>query len=114
MKFLNLASSGQVDEAYRLVKPGGKHHNPYYAAGWDALAAGMREAAGRAPEQVISVKRVISDGELVAVHSHVVPDPGGAGIAVVHMFRFEEGQIAELWDVGQLLPVDSPNGDGVF
>jgi len=50
----------------------------------------------------------------VAVHSHVVPHPGQAGIAVIHLFRFENGKIAELWDVGQAVEPGSPNSDGAF
>ena len=34
--------------------------------------------------------------------------------AVVHFFRFEKGRIAEMWDVGQEIPSDSPNENGMF
>jgi predicted SnoaL-like aldol condensation-catalyzing enzyme len=40
--------------------------------------------------------------------------PGEPGIAVVHIFRFEKGRIIEMWDISQLLPVDSPNRLGAF
>jgi len=32
----------------------------------------------------------------------------------VRPFRFEGGKVVELWDIGQLLPNDSPNADGAF
>jgi hypothetical protein len=36
--FLELASSGNVDEAYELFASAtGKHHSPYFAAGFAAL-----------------------------------------------------------------------------
>lgn len=35
-------------------------------------------------------------------------------IAVVHMFRFENGKILEMWDVGQVMEKDSPNENGMF
>ncbi|RLU94663.1 polyketide cyclase [Streptomyces griseocarneus] len=114
VEFLKLAAAGEVDAAYRLTAEGGRHHNPYFAAGWEALKAGMRDAAEQAPDRRLDVKHVITSGELVAVHSHVVPRPGDDGMAVVHLFRFEAGKIAELWDVGQALPPDSPNADGPF
>ena len=34
--------------------------------------------------------------------------PGDRGIALVHIFRFEAGRIAELWDIGQPVPENSP------
>ena len=114
VEFLKLASAGQVDEAYRLTAPGGKHHNQYLEAGWDALKVGMKAASKRTPDQQLDVKHVVESGDLVAVHSHVLPHPGGAGIAVVHLFRFENGKIAELWDVGQAVEPGSPNSDGTF
>jgi hypothetical protein len=35
-------------------------------------------------------------------------------MSVVHMFRFEQGLIAELWDIGQVISPDCPNSDGLF
>jgi predicted SnoaL-like aldol condensation-catalyzing enzyme len=34
--------------------------------------------------------------------------------AVVHIARIEGGRIVELWDVGQEIPKDSPNANGMF
>jgi len=36
------------------------------------------------------------------------------GAAVVHIFRFEDDRIVELWDLGQAIPQDSPNRHGMF
>jgi hypothetical protein len=40
-------------------------------------------------------------------------DPEAPGIAVVHIFRFEQDRVAELWDLGQPILKQSPN-DGLF
>ena len=50
----------------------------------------------------------------VAVHSRVQHKPDDAPVATVHIFRFEAGRIAELWDLGQEAPADSPNQAGMF
>jgi predicted SnoaL-like aldol condensation-catalyzing enzyme len=111
--FLRLASSGRVREAYdTYAGPTFKHHNPYFAAGADALRAGMEEAHEKQPNLAFEVQRTIADGNFVWVHSRVRKASGD--IAVVHIFRFDNGQIAELWDVGAALPADSPNQDGPF
>ncbi len=115
IEFLQNASAGHPRRiADRCFKPGGRHHNPYFPQGWDALFTAMEEAAKQSPEQRFEVKRALADGDLVAVHSHVIPKPGQAGIAVVHLFRFEGDQIAEFWDVAAMLPEKSANADGAF
>lgn len=76
----------------------------------DAVEAAARASPGRESE----VKRVLADDDLVAVHSHVRHRPGDLGASVVHIFRFEGSRIAELWDVGQPVPADNLNEDGMF
>ncbi len=113
--FLELASSGKVREAYsQFVGPEFRHHNPFFEGSAPSLAAGMEENAQRYPNQVLEVKRVIAEGDLVAVHSHVRQQPDAPGAAVVHIFRFKNGRIVELWDVGQPEPEQSPNQYGMF
>jgi predicted SnoaL-like aldol condensation-catalyzing enzyme len=115
VSFLELASSGKVREAYStFVGHGFKHHNPYFEGSAEALEKGMQENADQNPEKSLEVKRAIEDGDLVVVHSHVRMKPGERGGAVVHIFRFENGRIVELWDVGQEVPENSPNQYGMF
>lgn len=66
------------------------------------------------PGKQLTVKNVIGDGDLVAVHSHIVLRPGDSGIAAFHPFRFHGDRIVEMWDCGQPVPEDSPNEDGAF
>ena len=113
--FLQLASSGNVQEAYsRFVDPDFKHHNPFFEGSAKSLAAGMEENARQNPNKVFEVKRIIAEGDFVAVHSHVKQNTGDRSVAVVHIFRFEMDRIKELWDVGQPIPDDSRNQNGMF
>lgn len=114
LDFLKHARIGDRESAERLVAPGARHHNAYFAAGMPALLDAMVGAAKSAPDRTMDVKRVVADGDTVVVHSHVRPKPGDAGMAVVHIFRFEDGRIAELWDLGQAVSPESPNADGMF
>jgi predicted SnoaL-like aldol condensation-catalyzing enzyme len=63
---------------------------------------------------MLDVKLALEDGSYVAVHSHIRQHPQDRGAAVVHLFRFENDRIAELWDVGQAVPPESPNQNGMF
>lgn len=35
-------------------------------------------------------------------------------VAVVHIYRFEGEKIAEMWDISQEIPENSPNENGMF
>jgi predicted SnoaL-like aldol condensation-catalyzing enzyme len=113
--FLQLVVAGRIDEAYRkYVDMLGKHHNPFFAAGFPALQKAMEDDQARSPGKRLTVINVLGDRDLVAVHSRLEFKPGDPGMAVVHQFRFRGGKIVELWDCGQRLPADSPNTDGAF
>ena len=115
VSFLKLAASGNVGEAYsKFVSAGFRHHNPFFEGSAETLMAGMEENARQNLSKVLEVKRAIAEGELVAVHSHVRQKPDDLGAAVVHIFRFEQGRIVELWDLGQPVPEKSPNQYGMF
>ncbi len=115
VQFLQLVVAGSIDAAYeKHVDMRGKHHNPFFPAGFPALEKAMIENHIQFPSKKITVKNVLGDGDLVAVHSHIVPHPGEAGIAAVHLFRFHNGKIVEMWDCVQPVPADSPNMDGAF
>lgn len=115
VSFLKMASSGDVREAYsKFVGPGFRHHNPYFEGSAEALMTAMQENARENPNKTLDVKRVIGEGDLVAVHSHVRQNPDDLGGAVVHLFRFDDGRIVELWDLGQPVPGESPNQYGMF
>lgn len=115
VSFLKMAGSGKVRAAYaKYVGAGFRHHNPFFEGSAESLMVGMEENARQNPDKVLEVKRAIAEGDLVVVHSHVQQKPGESGAAVVHIFRFENGRIAELWDLGQPVPEESPNQYGVF
>jgi predicted SnoaL-like aldol condensation-catalyzing enzyme len=73
----------------------------------------MIEDHGQFPNKRLVVKNVLQDGDLVAVHSHLVLNDM-KNMSTMHLFRFEGDKIVELWDFGQEVPADSPNVDGAF
>ncbi len=115
VSFLEMASTGKVDEAYsKFVGDGFKHHNPYFEGSAEALHAAMKENAIQNPRKAIDVKRVIAEGEFVMVHFLVKHKPDELGAAVMQIFRFENGKIVEMWDLGQEIPEETPNQHGMF
>ena len=114
ISFLKLAASGKLDEAYSKVSSKFRHHNAYFPGDAESLKAGMADAHKQFPNTKLDIQHAIAEGDLVAVHSRVQHAPDTVAIAVVHIFRFEGDEIAELWDVGMEVPKDSPNENGVF
>ncbi|OFZ28279.1 MAG: polyketide cyclase [Bacteroidetes bacterium RIFCSPHIGHO2_02_FULL_44_7] len=115
LHFLKLCSEGKSREAFALyVGPGFKHHNIYFKGDAESLMIAMEENAQKTPEKTFEVMRTLWEGELVAVHSHVCPQPGVPGVAVVHILRFEDSRIVELWDLGQPIPTEMVNENGIF
>jgi predicted SnoaL-like aldol condensation-catalyzing enzyme len=115
VSFLQLVASGKVREAYtNYIGPDFLHHNPYFQGDATSLMIAMEENAIENPNKLLEVKRVIGENDFVTVYSHIRQNPKDLGGAVVHIFRFLNDQIVELWDVGQSIPEESPNKNGMF
>ena len=115
VEFLQLVVSGKIEEAYqKYVDFGGKHHNPYFPAGFPALQKAMMENEVQSPNKQLIVKHVLGEDDLVIVHSHLILNTDEAGMIVAHLFRFQGDKIVEMWDIGQQIPTNSPNKDGAF
>ncbi len=115
VSFLKTVVARKIDEAYaKYVAPQMRHHNAYFPGDAESLKKGMIEAHIQFPDTTIDIKQVVEENNKVAVLSHVQMKPNGPSVAVVHMFRFENGKIVEMWDVGQQVPEKSPNKNGMF
>ena len=112
--FLKLACS-DVARAYRdLTAPNFRHHNVWFAPDAESLKRGMEDNLRQHPQKKIEIKQSIEEGNRVAVMSHVRFGPDDRGYALAHFFRFEGDRIAELWDMAQEIPENSPNTSGPF
>jgi predicted SnoaL-like aldol condensation-catalyzing enzyme len=113
--FLRQVVAGDIRGAYdRFVGDGFRHHNPYFAAGAQSLRKAMEEDEVRNPGKRLEVQVALQEGSYVAVHSRLRRGSTETDIAVVHMFRFEDERIAEIWDVAQVAPEQIVNKDGMF
>lgn len=113
--FLRMCARGEAPEAYdRYVAPDFVHHNAWFPADRESLLRAMQESAAAEPNKSFEVKQVIEGGDRVAVLSHLRRAGADLEYAVVHIARFADGKIVELWDLGQEIPRDSPNALGMF
>jgi len=103
---------GQAAERY--LGAGYTQHNPTApdgAAAFSGLIAGL---FAQAPEASFHLKRVIAEDDLVVLHYNLKFLPDDPGQAVVDIFRVQNGQIVEHWDVMQPVPAESANSNGMF
>ncbi|QOR64594.1 nuclear transport factor 2 family protein [Cytobacillus suaedae] len=115
VSFLKLVASGKVRQAYeKYITDDFKHHNPYFKGDAKSLMLAMEEDAAQNPHKELEAKQVIQENETVTVFSHVKQNPGDLGFALVHIFRFQDDKIVEIWDIGQAIPENSPNENGMF
>jgi predicted SnoaL-like aldol condensation-catalyzing enzyme len=113
--FMRLVASGKVREAYdKHVGAGFRHHNPHFRGDAASLKEAMEQNAAKNPNKLLEIQSAIQEGDRVAVFSRVRQNPQDRGGAVVHIFRFEQDRIVELWDVGQEVPEQSVNENGMF
>ena len=114
-EFLTLCSKGNSREAFNLyVGDNFKHHNPYFKGDTQSLMIAMEESAKANPNKVFEVKQIIHDGDLVVLHSYIQQTENNSEIAVVHIVKFENGKIIELWDIIQPFPENIVNENGML
>jgi predicted SnoaL-like aldol condensation-catalyzing enzyme len=91
-----------------------RQHNPSATDGSEPFIGFVKWFAQTYPSFQIDFKRIIAEGDLVVTHSHLVREPGDRGMAVVDIFRLENGKIVEHWDVVQEIPETSANNNTMF
>jgi predicted SnoaL-like aldol condensation-catalyzing enzyme len=105
----------KVEEAFKLYSvPEYKQHNPYAATGAQPAINFLGPYMKQNPQSKGEIKRVIAEGDLVAIHNHVTGGPTDRGRAVVDIFRLENGKVVEHWDVVQDVPEKSANTNTMF
>lgn len=115
LTFLSLAAKGFAKDAFnKFASPTLIHHNAYFPADPIILMEAMEESARLNPNKDFQVQRALEDGDLVAVHSFIKQQPEDIGAVVIHIFRFENDKIAELWDFGQMMPEEIINSNGML
>jgi predicted SnoaL-like aldol condensation-catalyzing enzyme len=111
--FLKLAAGGDLQAAFiRFIAPNFIHHNQYFEGKRESLLKAMEEAHQTSPNKSIEIKNCYSEGDTVVTHSLVVKEE--MEVAVVHIFRYENDHIVELWDLGKVAEKNSPNENGLF
>ncbi|WP_295853187.1 nuclear transport factor 2 family protein [uncultured Microbacterium sp.] len=96
--------------AGQIVAPDAIAHGTGTASGPKGLLAQFAADRERVPGAQAVIKHLASDGDLVAVHWQIAPDPSDErrGDAAVDLFRLQDGKIVEHWSLDQAIPTGTP------
>jgi predicted SnoaL-like aldol condensation-catalyzing enzyme len=91
-------------------------HNPFAEDGAEGLRKFIEWRKQKLPQSKSFIKRAFADGDYVILHVHSVREPGTRGVAIVDIYRMENGKVVEHWDVIQEVPEESKvkNSNGMF
>ena len=113
--FYRMAYLGEPAKALELYV-GDKYiqHNPLVGDGKQAFIDYFDEMARDYPAKRIEFVRAISEGDLVALHTHQTW-PGNEEYVTMDFFRFDGGgKIVEHWDSIQEIPTESKNDNSMY
>ncbi len=89
-------------------------HNPFVPNGTEAFLNYFVPYFQKNPNATAIIKRVVAEGDLVVLHVHSKENESDRGVAVVDVFRVENGKIVEHWDVVQEIPETTANSNTMF
>ncbi len=102
------------EAASKYLGPRYIQHNQHAADGAEGLKNFLSFLREKYPKSHSEIKRVFADGDYVILHVHAIREPGTRGMAVVDIFRLENGKVVEHWDVHEDI-IDKPaNANGMF
>lgn len=106
-QLLDAIKQGDIDAFDDLVADDYVQHNPQVASGRQEMK-GFFSSVGPLD---LEVHRIIAEGDLVVVHSHLRT----WDMAVIDIFRLDDdGRIIEHWDVLQEVPETTASGNDLF
>jgi predicted SnoaL-like aldol condensation-catalyzing enzyme len=119
IEYFKLIGSGKYKEGLRFFSPDCKTHNPYIPGSvetlTDAMIAASKDINEQSIEPAFTVRHVLEDGDMVAVHTELLnnkSNTGDDGLRQVHLLHFEGNKIVEYWAITQQILPDMPNERG--
>jgi predicted SnoaL-like aldol condensation-catalyzing enzyme len=110
-QLFNHANTSVID---RYVRSDYIQHNPTVANGPDALRQLVETLHANNPDSRNIIEHVVAQDDLVLLQSDAGASATFAGVAIVDVFRVQDGKIAEHWDTIQPVPDTTVSGHDMF
>lgn len=98
----------------QYIGPTYRQHNPDAPDGPQGVVAFATLYLKTNPKVRMEFKRIIAEGDLVMIHSHLKSNPSDRGESIADIFRVEDGKLVEHWDIVQPIPPRSANDNTMF
>jgi predicted SnoaL-like aldol condensation-catalyzing enzyme len=105
-------AAGNVEVLRTVLHEDFVEHSPGNPSGRDAFTDFM--AASPVARATFDLKRVVAGDDYVVMHYHLREPGDDRGVAVVDIWRLEDGLIVEHWDIMQPVPDPSEVPNGMF
>ncbi len=89
-------------------------HKPEVETGYQGVLDFVRSVYDQAPDHKARIVRSFVDGDYVILHVHIMNAPEALHLAVMDIFRVEDGKLVEHWDVASPVPETAKNVNSVF
>lgn len=91
-------------------------HDPMLPNGPEGLISYVEMLKSQSPAPALTVKHILADGDLVAVHWHssTAPENESTGQAGFDLYRLDNGTIVEHWDMIQNVSAKTASGNSMF
>ncbi len=115
LDFYQVVINGQhYDRAADFLDDGYVQHKPEVETGPEGVLDFVRWVYSQSPDHKARVVRSFVDGDYVILHVHIMNGVEAENIAVMDIFRVEDGRLMEHWDVASPVPEAAKNVNGVF
>ncbi|GAB2615266.1 nuclear transport factor 2 family protein [Streptomyces capparidis] len=105
-------AEGNVEALREVLAEDFLDHSPGNPSGRDAFVEFV--AASPTAGARLELARVVADDQYVVAHYRMTPAAGEDAVAVVDIWRLEDGLITEHWDVVQPVPEPALTPNGMF
>ena len=102
------------EAAAKFFGPRYIQHNPTAPDGIEGFKAFIGFLREKFPDSRSEIKRAFADGDYVILHVHAVPAPGSRELAIIDIFKVDNGKLVEHWDVIQEVPEKPANNNSMF
>jgi predicted SnoaL-like aldol condensation-catalyzing enzyme len=110
-QLFNHANTSVID---KYVRSDYIQHNPTVANGPDALRQLVESLHASNPDSRNVIEHVVAQDDLVLLQSDAGVSATFGGVAIVDVFRVQDGKIAEHWDTIQPIPGSTASGHDMF